>query len=104
MYNNLGTQWASSIPALLSLAFAPLPFIFFRVGSKLRAKSKFANEAKIQLAKLQEVRQNVEKRFEGNQARDNTISSDIDETEKLASTIAKKSEVTAVGPSDSSSN
>ncbi|KAJ5528338.1 Major facilitator superfamily domain general substrate transporter [Penicillium frequentans] len=104
MYNNLGTQWASSIPAFLSLAFTPLPFIFFRVGSKLRAKSKFANEAKRQLAKLQEVRQNVEKRFEEKQARDNTISSDIEETEKVASTITKKSEVTAVDCSNSGSN
>ncbi|KAJ5801905.1 Major facilitator superfamily domain general substrate transporter [Penicillium pulvis] len=104
MYNNLGTQWASSIPAFLSLAFTPLPFIFFRFGSKLRAKSKFANEAERQLAKLQEVRQNVEKRFEEKQARDNTRSSDIEETENVASTIAKNSEVAAVDRSNSGSN
>lgn len=63
MYKNLGTQWASSIPAFLSLAFAPLPFVFLKVGPKLRAHSKFANEAKKQLAKLQEVRKSVEKEF-----------------------------------------
>lgn len=78
MYKNLGTQWASSIPAFLSLPFMPLPFIFLRVGSKLRANSKFAKEAKRQLAKLQEVRQNMEKRFEVKQAGDNTISSDTE--------------------------
>jgi hypothetical protein len=64
MYQDLGTQWASSIPAFLSLAFAPLPFVFLKVGPALRAHSKFANEAKAQLAKLQEVRQKVEKKFE----------------------------------------
>ncbi|KAJ6088549.1 Major facilitator superfamily domain general substrate transporter [Penicillium sp. IBT 16267x] len=60
MYKNLGTQWASSIPAFLSLVFAPLPFIFLKIGPALRAHSKFANEAKVQLAKLQRARQEVE--------------------------------------------
>lgn len=64
MYRNLGTQWASSIPAFLSLAFAPLPFVFLKFGAALRARSKFANEAKAQLGKLQEARQKVEEKFE----------------------------------------
>ncbi|KAJ5939492.1 Major facilitator superfamily domain general substrate transporter [Penicillium verhagenii] len=107
MYKNLGSQWASSIPAFLSLAFMPLPFIFLRVGSKLRANSKFANEAKQQLAKLQEVRQNVEKLFKAKHVGDNTISSDTEaavEPERVASTIPTKSEITAVDRSDSGSN
>ncbi|KAJ5632120.1 Major facilitator superfamily domaingeneral substrate transporter [Penicillium lividum] len=107
MYNNLGTQWASSVPAFMSLAFMPLPFIFLRVGSKLRANSKFANEAKKQLAKLQEVRQNVEKRFEEKNAGDNTISSDTEaavEPERAAGTIPTKLIITAFDRSDSSSN
>lgn len=64
MYKNLGTQWASSVPAFLALVFAPLPFIFLRVGAKLRARSKFANEAKVQLAKLMEVRQQAATKLE----------------------------------------
>lgn len=68
MYKNLGTQWASSVPAFLALFFAPLPFIFLRVGAKLRAHSKFANEAKTQLAKLMEVRQQVAAKFEAKSA------------------------------------
>lgn len=63
MYDNLGVQWASSIPAFLSLAFAPLPFVFLKVGLRLRARSKFANDAKAQLAKMHEVRQKVDQRF-----------------------------------------
>lgn len=68
MYENLGTQWASSIPAFLALAFAPLPFVFLKVGPALRARSKFANEAKAQMAKMLEVRQKVEEKFEGKEA------------------------------------
>ena len=64
MYKNLGTQWASSVPAFLALLFAPLPFILLRFGAKLRAHSKYANEAKIQFAKLLEQRQEVSARFE----------------------------------------
>ncbi|KAJ5777402.1 Major facilitator superfamily domain general substrate transporter [Penicillium odoratum] len=107
MYNNWGSQWALSIPAFLSLAFMPRPFIFLRVGSKLRANSKFANEAKKQLTQLQEVRQNVEKRFEEKHAGDNTISSATEaavEPERVAGTISTKSEITAFDRSDSGSN
>lgn len=70
MYKNLGTQWASSIPAFLALVFAPLPFVFLKFGAKLRANSKFANEAKVQMAQLMEVRQNVEKKFQQQHAAD----------------------------------
>lgn len=63
MYKNLGTQWASSIPAFLALVFAPLPFIFLKFGRRLRANSKFANEAKAQMAQLTEARQKAEKNY-----------------------------------------
>lgn len=64
MYKNLRTQWASSIPAFLSLAFAPLLFVFLKFGAVLRARSKLANEAKAKLAKLQQARQEVQEKFE----------------------------------------
>lgn len=68
MYEKLGTQWASSIPAFLSLVFMPLSFVFLKIGPALRARSKLANEAKAQMAKLQEVRQKVEENVEGKYA------------------------------------
>lgn len=46
MYQNLGVQWASSIPAFLSLACAPMPFIFYKFGKWLRDRSKYAQEAR----------------------------------------------------------
>lgn len=36
MYQRLGIHWASSIPAFLSLACAPLPFIFYFHGARFR--------------------------------------------------------------------
>lgn len=53
MYDALGINWASSIPAFLSLACAPIPcvyrrraltrsYIFYRYGLKLRSMSNFA--------------------------------------------------------------
>ncbi|KAI0378286.1 MFS general substrate transporter [Hypomontagnella monticulosa] len=46
MYQNLGVQWASSIPAFLALACTPMPFIFYRFGKWLRSRSRYAQEAK----------------------------------------------------------
>ncbi|EXJ78450.1 hypothetical protein A1O1_08850 [Capronia coronata CBS 617.96] len=43
MYNNLGYQWASALVAFLTLVMAPWPFIFYKFGPTLRAKSKFAH-------------------------------------------------------------
>jgi hypothetical protein len=45
MYTNLGVQWASSVPAFLSLACVPLPFLFYRFGATIRAHSKYAAKA-----------------------------------------------------------
>ena len=46
MYKNLGTQWGSSIPAFLSFACVPMPFVFYKYGGIIRAKSKYAVKAK----------------------------------------------------------
>ncbi|CAG7561215.1 unnamed protein product [Fusarium equiseti] len=42
MYNTLGFQWASSLLAFLTVAMAPFPWLFFKYGKRLRAKSRFA--------------------------------------------------------------
>jgi hypothetical protein len=43
MYEKLGYQWASSVLAFLTVAMAPFPWLFFKYGKQLRAKSKFAS-------------------------------------------------------------
>ncbi|KAJ5758985.1 hypothetical protein N7520_006141 [Penicillium odoratum] len=45
MFNNLGIHWASSVPAFLSLACVPFPFIFYHYGPAIRRKCKYASEA-----------------------------------------------------------
>lgn len=57
MYGTLGIHWASTIPAFLALACAPFPFIFYKVGEKIRLKCKYAAAARqvmIDMRKSQE--------------------------------------------------
>ncbi|KAG1831698.1 major facilitator superfamily domain-containing protein [Suillus subluteus] len=42
MYNRLGTVGATALLAGLSTIMAPLPFIFYRIGARLRKNSRFA--------------------------------------------------------------
>ncbi|KAG2002080.1 hypothetical protein GB937_009745 [Aspergillus fischeri] len=41
MYNNLGYSWASSLLAFLAVAFVPLPWIFYRFGTRIRQSSAY---------------------------------------------------------------
>jgi hypothetical protein len=45
MYNRLGTVAATALLAGIMTISAPLPFIFRRIGPRLRAKSRFADPA-----------------------------------------------------------
>lgn len=45
MYERLGVQWGSSVPAFLALACAPMPLLFRKYGRNLRDRSKLAQEA-----------------------------------------------------------
>lgn len=51
MYDNLGDQWASSIPAFLALGCLPFPFLFHKYGRRIRTKCKYTSEA----AKMLEI-------------------------------------------------
>jgi MFS family permease len=45
MYKNLGIHWASSIPAFLALACVPFPFLFYKYGTAIRERCKFASQS-----------------------------------------------------------
>ncbi|KAJ5106929.1 MFS general substrate transporter [Penicillium angulare] len=45
MYDRLGSHWGTSLLALITILMMPLPYLFFKYGSKLRQKSKFALKA-----------------------------------------------------------
>lgn len=42
MYDRLGDQWASTLLAFLGLACCGIPFLFWRYGERIRARSKYA--------------------------------------------------------------
>lgn len=42
MYEGMGYQWASTLIAFLTLVMAPFPWIFFKYGKRIRAKSRYA--------------------------------------------------------------
>ena len=40
-YHSLGVPWATSLLGFICVAFLPAPFLFYKYGHKLRAKSRF---------------------------------------------------------------
>jgi MFS transporter, DHA1 family, multidrug resistance protein len=42
MYHTLGVAWASSLLGFLTAALAPVPYLFFIYGAKIRKLSKFS--------------------------------------------------------------
>lgn len=53
MYRGLGNQWASSVPAFLAAACMPFPFLFYRYGSVIRKRCKYAAQSARYMQKLQ---------------------------------------------------
>ncbi|KAL1961145.1 hypothetical protein VTO42DRAFT_3090 [Malbranchea cinnamomea] len=45
MFHSLGVDWATSVLGFISTAMAPIPFLFYRFGAKIRARSRFNPEA-----------------------------------------------------------
>lgn len=52
MYQALGIHWASSIPAFLSLACVPFPFIFYKYGARIRQRCVYAARAEAAMTQL----------------------------------------------------
>lgn len=44
MYQRLGYQWASSLVGFLAIVIGVVPFVLFKYGPQVRAKSKFAEQ------------------------------------------------------------
>jgi MFS family permease len=59
MYAKLGIHWASSIPAFLTVACLPFPFVMYKYGPAIRMKCKYAKEAAILLARMQTEAPNI---------------------------------------------
>ncbi|KAL4909361.1 hypothetical protein BDW74DRAFT_165849 [Aspergillus multicolor] len=69
MFENLGIHWAASIPAFLATACAPLPFVFYFWGARIRKRSKYAALAEEYMERVMGG-QNGEKEKERGKERD----------------------------------
>jgi MFS transporter, DHA1 family, multidrug resistance protein len=62
MFVNLGTNWAATVLGGIALVLAPIPFLFYKYGSRIRTKSSFAPCIDLKVAKfLEEERAAAEK-------------------------------------------
>lgn len=61
MYDGLGIHWASSVPAFLTLACMPFPFIFYKYGESIRRRCKYAAESQIFMQQLHAAARDAEK-------------------------------------------
>lgn len=41
MYEKLGVAWATSLLGFLSVAMLPIPWVFYKYGPQIRAKSHY---------------------------------------------------------------
>ncbi|KAI9925913.1 hypothetical protein ASPWEDRAFT_42575 [Aspergillus wentii DTO 134E9] len=71
MYDRLGIHWASCIPAFLSLAYVPAPFLFYKYGAAVRTRCKYAGQSAAYMRKIQENAEqaNARKQVEMEEAR-----------------------------------
>ncbi|KAL4892050.1 major facilitator superfamily domain-containing protein [Aspergillus ambiguus] len=54
MYDGLGIHWGSSIPAFLTVACMPFPFLFYRYGRAIRERCRFAAQSEAYIQKIME--------------------------------------------------
>lgn len=100
MYKALTPQWAGTLLGLLEVAIIPIPFIFWRYGSKIRAKSRTIRQLREDQDRLDEKRARGLARIERRAARlqaENAARTDEKRTEKDA---VRTDEVDAVKKSE----
>jgi multidrug resistance protein len=64
MYKDLGIHWASTVPAFLALACVPFPFLFYKYGSRIRAKCKFAAQSEAFMRRMADSQREAEEKEE----------------------------------------
>lgn len=62
MFRGIGLHWAASVPGFIALACAPLPFVFYRFGPRIRSKSSFASKADADTVALKGVQAEGDKK------------------------------------------
>lgn len=44
MFHNMGFQWAGLLLAMIAIAIAPIPFVFYKYGERIRVGSRRASK------------------------------------------------------------
>ncbi|KAJ6534513.1 hypothetical protein DFH09DRAFT_932318, partial [Mycena vulgaris] len=52
MFHKLSVNWAATLLAGVGLLLAPMPFLFYKDGARIRAGSKFAPCVDLEMAKI----------------------------------------------------
>jgi MFS transporter, DHA1 family, multidrug resistance protein len=52
MFLNLGINWAATLLGGIALLLAPIPFLFYKYGPRIRTKSSFAPCIDLKVAKF----------------------------------------------------
>lgn len=60
MYAKLTPQWAGTLLGLMEVVLVPIPFIFYRYGDRIRAKSQVIKEMREEQAKQDKKRAKLE--------------------------------------------
>ena len=82
MFNGIGIQWGMTFLGCIAALFIPMPFILYKYGRSIRAKSKFAPAPDIE----QDKRRDLESKgavSEGEESTANGTSSGSDGEKKL---------------------
>lgn len=69
MYAALTPQWAGTLLGLMEVVMIPIPFIFWRYGSKIRAKSRVIRQLREDQERLDEKRSRNLAKLQRNQER-----------------------------------
>lgn len=64
MYNTLTPQWAGTLLGLLEVVMIPIPFIFWRYGAKIRAKSRVIRQLREEQSRVDAKRTRATERRE----------------------------------------
>lgn len=79
MFDGIGIEWGMTLLGCVAALFIPMPFVLYKYGKKLRAKSKFAPAPDIE----QDKRRDEESRAKSNAESNGDGSSSPDEQKEI---------------------
>lgn len=103
MYEALTPQWAGTLLGLLEVAMIPIPFVFWRYGTKIRAKSRVIRQLREEQERIDERRARyqakLERRAADQQKRDEDDTEESPAVEEQGRTENEKGEAVATSNS-----